>query len=504
MSVTAFCECGRKLKAKDEAAGRTAICPDCGARVKLPEKTAAADHDAPLSSPGSADSSKPEGTDPQRSTPAEQSAPAGEALSPSPAAIPASMPDRLLALLNDVLASLKLYRVHRAALLRGLLNRLPTKLTDETYRWRNIRLVRSIPAAGCGWEENHWQIRLPAACVSCGYTKEVTNDSLDCDAIDSSGPVNAMLLAAACVPALLILRSGWLWLLYLLSLPFLLWRGMRNVTSERVRVECVRCSEHRSDTEWPQVSLSRDTLGVVSGNSRVRKLWLRDQRPEMPFPDADQFRKALAEARDKDYEQMTRIPRAARAAGWIWLMIGRLQWLAALIEMGAIMLADMQSGLSSPASLRILVICYVAFRFRVAQAFRDSGQKMLDREAEDTLSFGAASLIMGLLLSLPAGLIFSGVRLFGMETSFYLGDPASKAVLLGLLAWGVLLLVAGLLALIGRKAYLGQISRRRKAIIEVPCPMCRGSYGVFDPGELDTLVICHDCGEAFRLTAPES
>lgn len=497
MSVTAFCVCGRKLKAKDEAAGRTAICPDCGARVRLPEKATATDRDETVPASGATSRAGQAGIEPQAAVPPESAEPAE-------APAPQGIPGKMLALLNAILASLKLYQIHRAALLRGLLNRLPTKLTDDTYRWRNIRVVRSTPVAGCGWEEDHWQIRLPAACVSCGYTKEVAGDSLDCDAIDSSGPVNAILIAAACVPALLLLRSGWLWLLSLPALPVLLWRGMRNVTSERVRVECFRCSEHRSDPEWPQVSLSRDTLSIVSGNARVRKLWLRDQRPERPFPDADQFRNALTEARNRDYEQMTRIPRAARAAGWIWLMIGRLQWIAALIEMGAIMLADLQSGLNSPASVRIILICYVAFRFRVAQAFRESGQKMLDREAEDTLSFGAASLIMGLLLSVPTGLIFSGVRLFGMETSFYLGDPASKAFLLSLMAWGILLLLAGLLALIGRKAYLGQISRRRKAIIDVPCPMCRGSYGVFDPGELDTLVICHDCGEAFRLKAPDS
>ena len=41
MGIVAFCPQGHRVKVKDELAGRKGICPDCGARFRIPAATEA-------------------------------------------------------------------------------------------------------------------------------------------------------------------------------------------------------------------------------------------------------------------------------------------------------------------------------------------------------------------------------------------------------------------------------------------------------------------------------
>lgn len=47
MGIIAFCPQGHRVKVKDHLAGRKGICPECGARFRIPLESA----DAPPSSP---------------------------------------------------------------------------------------------------------------------------------------------------------------------------------------------------------------------------------------------------------------------------------------------------------------------------------------------------------------------------------------------------------------------------------------------------------------------
>lgn len=40
MSISVQCDCGKKLKAPDKAAGKTKRCPDCGEPLTVPKKSA--------------------------------------------------------------------------------------------------------------------------------------------------------------------------------------------------------------------------------------------------------------------------------------------------------------------------------------------------------------------------------------------------------------------------------------------------------------------------------
>jgi hypothetical protein len=50
MGIVAFCPQGHRVKVKDELAGRKGICPECGARFRIPFESAS----APVVSPGPA------------------------------------------------------------------------------------------------------------------------------------------------------------------------------------------------------------------------------------------------------------------------------------------------------------------------------------------------------------------------------------------------------------------------------------------------------------------
>lgn len=48
MGIVAFCPQGHRVKVKDELAGRKGICPECGARFRIPLESSS----APVVSPG--------------------------------------------------------------------------------------------------------------------------------------------------------------------------------------------------------------------------------------------------------------------------------------------------------------------------------------------------------------------------------------------------------------------------------------------------------------------
>lgn len=512
MPITIVCVCGRKLKAKDEASGRTAICPECGERIKIPAVSPVTSDDghtetpSPSSAPVPAqtlsleEASHHEDAVKNSNSPITEPAESDSKLDVSPQHATA----RAVGFAQSVVSCVAMYRWHRHALLRALTNRLPARLIDGNYQWRRIEVDRNKPIADCRWDNDHWTVSLPTVCATCGYTKEVYPHITEFDAIDAARPVRALLIAALCIPALVLLGNRWLALAYILALPLVLRWGVLDLRTERVHMKYSQCSDHQKSREWPQVSLDGNILSVVAGHVRVRKHWLRDQRQEPAAINANEFRKAIAAARTADATARERIPRAAYASGWIWLMTARLQWFSAVLEFLAVLAFQVRSGPDGMSGVAVFLVLYVMFRFRVAEAFRAAGEEILNREASDTLSHGTASIGIGLFLVTPIALIFFEIGIPGLDTSLWLTDPVPRSLLISLLCWGILLILAGLLALIGRSAYLGQTRRRKKPIIDVPCCMCRGSYSVMNPSEVDSLVICQDCGEAFRLTIPEA
>ncbi|MFM7138510.1 MAG: hypothetical protein ACKO1M_15820 [Planctomycetota bacterium] len=47
MGIVAFCPQGHRVKVKVELAGRKGICPECGARFRIPLESASAPHGSP-------------------------------------------------------------------------------------------------------------------------------------------------------------------------------------------------------------------------------------------------------------------------------------------------------------------------------------------------------------------------------------------------------------------------------------------------------------------------
>jgi hypothetical protein len=287
----------------------------------------------------------------------------------------------------------------------------------------------------------------------------------------------------------------------LVVVGFAIWFGGRMVRQERLELTCYRCEDHSHDREWPQCRLAGRDLWLSVGSPRMRRAYLRATRRPLESPSPQEIEAKLAADREANRKLRDRRPLFALAAGYMWLTMGYLQWVAAVIEVLALMLAGIAAGPENQGAVIMVLVVYGGIRFRIAQAFQDTGRQTIDQESPEIISSGLASIGLGVACAIPAVVVLGRYDVPMFETRDLGNDPALRVIMISLSVWATAMVVAGVLAVAGNTAYLGNTPHKRKSLFQLPCPACWGPYGV-DSSDLGSLVTCPDCGEMFRLEKP--
>jgi hypothetical protein len=155
--------------------------------------------------------------------------------------------------------------------------------------------------------------------------------------------------------------------------------------------------------------------------------------------------------RDED-ESPPRFPGIVMAAGVIWIGGGSLALISA---MGNLALLGANQGANQQAGGAPGAIGGGCCSGLVGIAFLVCGFQTVTGKSSDTLGNGIGSLVLGLLaLLIAAGTVFGGFVLLGNQNAPGQALAAGIIVAAGLFGLcGAALILAGILALVGRSAY---------------------------------------------------
>jgi len=173
--------------------------------------------------------------------------------------------------------------------MRGLLwefiRGMAPNLMDESLRFREVRLTPHEGRSMAEFDDGTWKVSIPGRCVVCADAVRnapvIEELSIDDAARAFWVPLGTVLVGTVLS---IVLWNRWV---VVLSMPLGFVFGYLLRTRMSVRLQIVRCDQHTSRTNIPQVLAWGTTLVLRFGHKLVRRVFLYGESMDTAVPQAE-------------------------------------------------------------------------------------------------------------------------------------------------------------------------------------------------------------------------
>jgi hypothetical protein len=173
--------------------------------------------------------------------------------------------------------------------LRGLLWEfiagMAPNLASESLRFREVRLSPHEGRTMAEFDDGTWKVSIPGRCVVCGdaVRKDPVIEELSIDDAARAFWVPLGTFLAGTVLSI-VLWNRWV---VVLSIPLGFVLGYLLQSRMSVRLQIIRCDQHTTRTNIPQVLAWGTTLVLRFGNKLVRRVFLYGESMDTAVPQAE-------------------------------------------------------------------------------------------------------------------------------------------------------------------------------------------------------------------------